>query len=516
MTSAFIQELSRVYVPSSSIWGNEGCSEDSWSCGTDWSDQTQTPSPCRESRSEGHVHPGASLVQWTKDVLQLGDHCLAFLCAATESVTTPLALQAIRALGSAVVVVSNDPELQVHGALPSTKFTEALAVLTSSTGPVALLCHGNNTVFKDYAARVVLGLGAGIAVRNMAWFVTDQGLPLDKEVKMLMNDQVVQKCSKQQIYQNVRQLRKTYYSDFGQLVQWTDDLINSDMLKCAWGEVLTWGNPSLDLPVQPKANDQFRSVMPMRHQDIIHLDRKDVVGVPHQVGPLSRVLQRADAEAQAMVNAERTVGIVEEPAGPEELSSKSRISPENFNKASMQLHATFFGSLTRPSQATHAHGHQSLQGGGLSRAGLNSMGTETQHSVDSFPAYHSIASNRQVPSYGLSSLSNPPVLQRNSVSATPTGSPSPSVESSVSPASTLLNQCIAPQTFGYSQLSSQTCDWGSPSSELSLANPATTPTRPTPRGSLTLGSVLNAYMKECPEPQGPFSSSGLLQRDVKC
>ena len=91
---------------------------------------------------------GSSLVHWTKDVLHLGDHCLAFLCAATESSTTPLALQAMRALGPTVVVVSNDPELQAHGALPSTRFTEALAVLNSSPGPVAFLCHGINAAFK--------------------------------------------------------------------------------------------------------------------------------------------------------------------------------------------------------------------------------------------------------------------------------------------------------------------------------------------------------------------------------
>ena len=216
-----------------------------------------------------------------------------------------------------------------------------------------------------------------------------------------------------------------------------------------------------------------------------------------------------------MVNAERTVGIVEEPAGPEELSPNSGFSPESFDKASMQLHTTFFGSLSRPSQATHAHSHQSLKGCGPGRAGASNLGTEPQHSTEPFSACPP-ASNRQVPLCGPSDLSSSPMLQRNPLSAASSASAS-SVESSVGPASTLLNHCVAPQTFGYSQLSSQTCDWGSPDSDVSLANPATPPIRPTPRGSsLTLGSVLNAYMKECPEPQGPFSSPGMLQRDVKC
>lgn len=46
-----------------------------------------------------------------------------------------------------------------------------------------LSCHS------DFASKVVLGLGAGIASRQIAWFVADKGLPEAKEVQALRKAQ---------------------------------------------------------------------------------------------------------------------------------------------------------------------------------------------------------------------------------------------------------------------------------------------------------------------------------------
>ena len=86
-------------------------------------------------------------------------------------------------------------------------------MLTSlSQTPVTLATLGLQlslffSFLSHFASKVILGLGAGIAVRNVAWFVFDHGLPLADEARVLSQGSQHQEASEA----FVRQLRATFF-----------------------------------------------------------------------------------------------------------------------------------------------------------------------------------------------------------------------------------------------------------------------------------------------------------------
>lgn len=191
---------------------------------------SQDASASRQGRAdETHVYTGAQLIPWVQRVLNMHESCLVFLCGAPSSGKSQWAVQAAHYLGPAARLVSDHPAQAGHESL-----TQALQTISSSN-PTAIICDEANTDFSHFASKVILGLGAGIAVRNVAWFVFDHGLPLADEARVLSQGSQHQEASEA----FVRQLRATFFKDGG-LVQWSDEFISSKMLQCCWKEVLMW------------------------------------------------------------------------------------------------------------------------------------------------------------------------------------------------------------------------------------------------------------------------------------
>eukprot|EP00667_Euglena_gracilis_P001295 EG_transcript_1295 len=128
---------------------------------------------------------------------------------------------------------------------------------------MAIICDDMNIGISDFASKVVLGLGAGIASRQIAWFVADKGLPEAKEVQALRKAQPFSlgpakaEVSADTILGQVRKVRATFFRN-GALVQWNDTFVSTEMLRSCWQEVLDWD------PLRPQ---QAPSAMPYIHDE---------------------------------------------------------------------------------------------------------------------------------------------------------------------------------------------------------------------------------------------------------
>eukprot|EP00668_Euglena_longa_P043858 GGOE01058390.1.p1 GENE.GGOE01058390.1~~GGOE01058390.1.p1 ORF type:complete len:436 (-),score=83.01 GGOE01058390.1:2457-3725(-) len=216
---------------------------------------------------EPHVYPGSELVRWVRGVLNRQESCLAFVCGAAGSGKSHLALQASFELGSSACIVSDDLFYEDYNALPMQEFTKALESTTQSP-PMAIICDGVNAEVSEFASKVVLGLGAGIASRQISWFVLDKGLPEAQEVRTLQKARPFSLGPEKAelpidaTLEQVRKLRATFFRN-GALVRWTDTFVSTEMLRSCWQEVLDWDSlrPQQSQPTIPYVHDNSAGLL---------------------------------------------------------------------------------------------------------------------------------------------------------------------------------------------------------------------------------------------------------------
>lgn len=190
-----------------------------------------------------HVFPIAQLVPWINGALAKNSGCVAFLCGATCSGKTTSAQLTAQHFKAQAFVVSSDLQCGMGAKSPQDVLSASLAQYLSQLErarkePIAILLDGCHLQAQDIKEKLYLAFHACVPLEHVGWFVADQRLNEEDEVKMLMKRQqqrfarywntgdssVQQGDAKiipvEQVRAMVRKLRKTFLKEDMSLVDW--------------------------------------------------------------------------------------------------------------------------------------------------------------------------------------------------------------------------------------------------------------------------------------------------------
>eukprot|EP01012_Entosiphon_sulcatum_P030284 TRINITY_DN3727_c0_g1_i2.p1 TRINITY_DN3727_c0_g1~~TRINITY_DN3727_c0_g1_i2.p1 ORF type:complete len:1148 (+),score=174.79 TRINITY_DN3727_c0_g1_i2:178-3444(+) len=215
------------------------------------------------------VYPLSSILNWAETVTchQDGSKAIAFLCGAPGAGKSYFTKALQAAFGEErVSVLSNDMQpglyfVRDHSVVftpadnPAGRFDfglfQRLALgplirqyRQTLTSPTSLIIFDDtNTVVRDWVTKVRIAIEAGIPLRNIAWFVADQRLQTNEEVRFLVGRQDLRQQSfwaavesgqsphpsdgkyvnAKAISKFVNRLRATYFDGNGALQRWSEE-----------------------------------------------------------------------------------------------------------------------------------------------------------------------------------------------------------------------------------------------------------------------------------------------------